>query len=96
MGRLAETLKRASDAKANLEAAVDSDVRNYIERVDHIHERRAAVFHAKHSELDTDVSDLAEFETDLEDFAKNDRSNDGATTGNNTGDAYVGTNPPKR
>lgn len=96
MGRLADTLKRASDAKANLEVAVEADVKKYIERVDHIHERRAAVFHAKHSELDADVSDLAEFETDLEDFAKNDRSNVGETSVNGSGDAYVGTNPPKR
>ena len=96
MGRLADTLKLATVAKAGLETAVESDVMRYIDRVNQVHKRRETVFHAKHDELDLDVTDLAEFESDLEDFAKNDRSNAGETTGNNTGDAYVGTNPPKR
>jgi hypothetical protein len=96
MGRLADTLKKASDAKAGLETAVEADVTGYIDRVAQVHKRRQTVFMAKHGELDLDVTDLAEFEADLEDFAKNDRSSDGATSENKTGDAYVGTNPPKR
>lgn len=89
MGRLADTLKKAADAKAGLETAVEQDVVKYVERVAQVHKRREDVFIKKHGELDLDVTDLAEFEKDLEDFAKNDRSD----AGGKTGDAYVGTNP---
>jgi len=95
MGRLADTLKKATDAKLGLETAVDADVAGYVERVEQVHKRRQQVFMKKHGELDLDVTDLAEFESDLEDFAKNDRSSAGET-GNSSGDAYIGTNPPKR
>jgi hypothetical protein len=80
MGRLANALGRALDAKAGLETAVERDVAKYIDRVEHVHERRQAVFARKHAELDLDVSDLAEFEKDLEDFGKNDRSRGGEST----------------
>lgn len=97
MGRLADTLKKATDAKLGLETAVEADVAKYVDRVGQVHKRREDVFMKKHGELDLDVTDLAEFENDLEDFAKNDRSNDGETSARqNSGDAYVGTNPPKR
>lgn len=90
MGRLADTLKKAADAKAGLEVAVEQDVAKYIDRVGQVHKRREDVFMKKHGELDLDVTDLAEFERDLEDFAKNDRSGDGTN-----GNAYAGTSPPK-
>ena len=96
MGRLADTLKLATNAKLGLETAVESHVMKYIDRVNDIQKRGEHIFQAKHEALDVDMGDLAEYDQDLEDFAKNDRSNDGATSGNNTGDAYVGTNPPKR
>lgn len=88
MGRLADTLKKAADAKAGLETAVAKDVAGYIERVQQVHRRREDVFLRKHGELDLDVSDLAEFEKELDDFGKNDRSDAG-------GNAYVGTAEPK-
>lgn len=93
MGRLADTLKKAADAKAGLETAVEVDVAKYVERVDQVHRRREDVFMKKHGELDLDVTDLAEFERDLEDFAKNDRSDAGGSSGEPN--AYKGTNPPK-
>lgn len=93
MGRLSDTLKKAADAKAGLETAVELDVAGYIDRVDQVHKRREAVFLKKHSELDLDVTDLAEFEKDLEDFGKNDHSGAGGSSGEPN--AYRGTNPPK-
>lgn len=97
MGRLADTLKLAINAKAGLETAIEQDVTKYVDRVNQVHKRREDVFLKKHGELDLDVTDLAEFESDLEDFAKNDRSNAGETSARkDSGDAYVGTNPPKR
>jgi hypothetical protein len=97
MGRLADTLKRAADAKAGLETAVEQDVAKYVERVDQVHRRREDVFMKKHGELDLDVTDLAEFERDLEDFAKNDHSGAGGSSGGGSDEpnAYKGTNPPK-
>lgn len=92
MGRLADTLRKATDAKSELELAVELDVVRYIDRVKQVHKRREDVFMKKHGDLDLDVTDLSDFETDLEEFAKNDRSD----AGESSGDAYVGTNPPKR
>lgn len=85
MGRLADTLRRATDARDRLETTVEADVARYVERVDQVHKRREAVFMAKHGELDAVVADLAEFEKDLEDFAKNDRSAAYAGTGGDHG-----------
>lgn len=74
MGRLANTLRKATEARDLLEHAVERDVANYVARVDEVHKRRDAVFIAKHGELDAVVTDLAEFEADLEEFGKNDPS----------------------
>lgn len=90
MGRLADTLKKAANARAGLETAVEQDVTKYIARVNQIHQRREDLFMKQHSALDVDVSDLAEMEKDLEDFGKNDRSGAGGSSG-----AYRGTSPPK-
>lgn len=88
MGRLADTLKKAANARAGLEIAVETDVAKYIGRVDDIHRRRETVFLQKHSDLDAAMTDLAEFGRELEDFGKNERSGDG-------GNAYTGTGLPK-
>ena len=97
MGRLADTLKKATNAKLGLETAVEGHVTKYIDRVNDIQKRGEHIFQAKHEALDVDMGDLAEYDQDLEDFAKNDRSNDGETSARkDSGDAYVGTNPPKR
>lgn len=88
MGRLADTLTKASNAVDGLERAVERHVEKLIERTDEIHKRTEIVFQRKHENLDGHVSDLAEFERDLETFdGKNDRSGDGE----NSGSAYVGT-----
>lgn len=71
MGRLAQSLARAADARARLEVAVDADVTRYVERVEQVHKKREDVFMKKHGELDLAVTDLAEFERDLEEFGKN-------------------------
>jgi hypothetical protein len=84
MGRLADTLKKAADARTGLETAIEADVTKYVDRVREVHKRRESVFMAKHSDLDLAVTDLAEFEKDLDDFGKNDHSGDG-------GSAYAGT-----
>lgn len=84
MGRLADTLKKAADARVGLETAVETDVARYVDRVAEVHKRRESVFMAKHGELDLAVSDLAEFERELDDFGKNDHSGAG-------GSAYAGT-----
>jgi hypothetical protein len=84
MGRLAKTLAKAADARARLELAVEDDVGRYVKRVDEVHKRRETVFMVKHGELDAVVSDLAEFEQDLEDFAKNDRPGAYRGTGSGT------------
>ena len=91
MGRLSDTLKKAADAKAGLETAVEADVAKYVDRVQSIHKRREDVFLKKHGELDLDVTDLAEFEKELDAFGKNDRSGAGGSSGDQSGDAYVGT-----
>jgi hypothetical protein len=71
MGRLADTLRRAAVARDLLETAVEADVVRYVERVNQIQKRREDVFMKRHGDLDLAVADLAEFETDLEDFGKN-------------------------
>jgi hypothetical protein len=87
MGRLSDILAKASNAQAGLETAVETDVNKYVERVEQIHKKREDVFHKKHAELDGTVTDLAQFETELDDFRKNDRSGAGTN-----GNAYVGVN----
>lgn len=89
MGRLADRLAKANDAMAGVEIAVEKDVDALIERTKLVHKTRETVFMKKHMNLDGNMSDLAEFNKDLEDFGKNDRSSDGE----NSGDAYVGTHP---
>lgn len=86
MGRLAGILAKASEARAGLETVVEKNVAGYIERVNSAHVRVDAVFMQKHVELDGHVSDLAEFERDIEAFGKNDQSHVGEN-----GSAYVGT-----
>lgn len=88
MGRLASALSKARDAKQGLENEVVADVARFVERVDHIRKRKDEIFMKQHSVLDADMSDLAEMEKDVEDFGKNDVSDNG-------GNAYVGTSPPK-
>lgn len=90
MGRLSDKLKKATAAMDGVETAVDRDVDKFIERVDAFHKRREQVFMKKNEALDAHVSDLAQFERDLEEFGKNDHSDDGAN-----GSAYVGTNPSR-
>ena len=87
MGRLSDILAKAADARVGLETAVETDVNKYVDRVEEIHKKREAVFLKKHSELDGTVTDLAQFETELDAFGKNDRSGDGAN-----GNAYAGVN----
>lgn len=91
MGRLSKSLAKAADARAGLEVAVELDVAKYVDRVAQVHKRREDIFMSKHAELDLAVTDLAEFERELEDFAKNDRSEGGDHSGN----AYDGVNKPK-
>jgi hypothetical protein len=87
MGRLSDILAKASNAQAGLETAVEADVNKYVDRVEQIHKKREDVFLKKHSELDGTVTDLAQFETELDAFGKNDHSGAGAN-----GNAYVGVN----
>ena len=88
MGRLSDILAKASNAQAGLETAVEADVNKYVDRVQEIHKKREAVFLKKHTELDGTVTDLAQFETELDAFGKNDHSGDGKNSGN----AYAGVN----
>ena len=87
MGRLADKLAKASDAIAGVETAVEKDVDNIIKRTEEIHKKRENVFLKKQMHLDTQVTDLAEFERDLEDFGKNDHSG----AGGRSSDAYAST-----
>ena len=89
MGRLADKLAKANNAIAGVENAVEKDVDALIERTARVDAKRQEVFMAKHTRLDQHMTDLAEFETDLDDFGKNDFSG----AGESTGDAYVGTRP---
>lgn len=86
MGRLADKLARAKDAVAGVEIAVEKDVDALIERTQVVHRKREAAFMAQHQNLDRHMADLAEFESDLDDFGKNDHSGAG-------GSAYAGTSP---
>jgi hypothetical protein len=91
MGRLSDILAKASDAQAGLETAVEADVSKYVERVEQIHKKREAVFLKKHVGLDGAVTDLSQFDEELDAFGKNDHSRDGETS--KDGDAYVSTRP---
>lgn len=86
MGRLAEKLARASNAVAGVELAVERDVDALVERTQAVHKKREAAFLAQHQNLDAQMTDLAEFERELDDFGKNDHSGVG-------GSAYTGTTP---
>lgn len=88
MGRLANALKPATEARDGLENEVVADVAKYVDRVNHIRKRKDEIMMKQHAGLDVDMSDLAELEKDLEDFGKNDPSGDGVN-------AYTGTAPPK-
>lgn len=90
MGRLADKLAKANDAIAGVEIAVEQDVDALIERTKLVHAKREAAFMKKHVALDGQVSDLAEFEKDLDAFdGKNDHS--GAGGSSSEGDAYAST-----
>jgi hypothetical protein len=91
MGRLAAKLAQAQNAIDGIEIAVGHDVDALIDRTKEVHKRREAVFLKKQMALDGSVSDLAEFEKDLEAFGKNDLSG----VGENSGSAYTGVNPDK-
>lgn len=92
MGRLADKLAKASDAIAGIEIAVEKDVDALIERTRTVHAKREAVFFQKQALLDEQVTDLAEFSKDLEDFGKNDRSGAGESSETSSGSAYAGIN----
>lgn len=89
MGRLANALKPATEARDGLEQEVIQDVAKYVDRVNHIRKRKDEIMMKQHGALDVDMSDLTELEQDLEEFGKNDKA------GESDGNAYVGTAPPK-
>lgn len=68
MGRLADKLKRGTDAIVDLETAVERDVDKLIKRTNEVHEKREKVFLRKHMNLDGHVTDLAEFDKELDAF----------------------------
>jgi len=85
MGRLADKLARASNAIATLEIAVEKDVDKIVQRAAEVDAKRENVTHRHLANLDSHMTDLSEFERDLEDFGKN------VPAGLNGGDAYAGT-----
>lgn len=87
MGRLAATLAKANDAIASVEVAADHHVEKIIERTKEVRKKLEAVALNKHMRLDGQMSDLIEFDKDLDADLKNDRGDGGANTGN----AYTGT-----
>jgi len=92
MGRLANVLKPATEARDGLEHELISDVAKYVDRVNHIRKRKDEIMMKQHEALDVDMSDIAALEEDLEAFGKNDKADasDGAQSS-----AYAGTAPPK-
>jgi hypothetical protein len=68
MARLSDKLKRAGDAIAGFEAAVERDVDKLIARTNEVHDKREKVFLKKHMALDAHMTDLHEFERELDAF----------------------------
>lgn len=85
MGRLANTLAKASDAIAGLERAVEADVDKIVTRAQEVHKVRERVTANHLTNLDGHMTDLSEFERDIEDFGKN------VPGVASDGDAYKGT-----
>lgn len=83
MGRLSKHLGRANNALDDLEMAVVRNVDKLVERTQAVHKRQEEAFFAKHVDLDAQMSDIAEFEKDIEDF---DRKNS-LGAGENTNDS---------
>lgn len=75
MGRLADKLNKARNAMDDFHVATEKKVDDLIARVNKAGERRDAAFMRKHETIDRHMTDIAEFEKDLEDFdGKNDQS----------------------
>lgn len=94
MGRLSKHFDRANAAMDRVETETAKDVDKLVERTEHYHKRRAQVFQSKHEGLDAQIGELAEFERDQEDFAKNDHGDAGERTdvtkpGDDTADALT-------
>lgn len=68
MARLSSILKRGTDAVAGVEIAVEKDIHKLIARTLEVHEKREKVFLRKHMNLDGHVTDLAEFDKELDAF----------------------------
>lgn len=88
MGRLADKFAKASNAIAGVEVAAEKTVDKIIARTQEVYDKLAKVETQKLLHLDGHMNDVHEFERDIEDFAKNDRSAGGS--------AYIGTTPPKK
>lgn len=66
---------------ADLETSTEKSVHDFVARVQKAHERKDAAFLKKHDIIDGHMTDIAEFEKDLEAFdGKNDHSGGGETT----------------
>ena len=87
MGRLADKLARASNAVAAVEMNVEKDVEKIVQRAAEVDAKRENVTLRHLMNLDGHMTDLSEFEKDIEDFGKN------APGVANGGDAYVSTRP---
>lgn len=88
MARLSDKLKQGADAIAGFELAVEKDVDKLIERTNEVHKKRERVFLNKHTKLDEHVTDLAEFDKELDAFDNGAPPlDDGATAGETTDDA---------
>lgn len=81
MGRLADKLKRANDAMDRFHVDTERAVDALVDRVDMAGKRRDAAFMRKHEAFDGHMTDIAEFEKDLEAF---DGKNDLGGAGENT------------
>lgn len=80
MAKLASHFARANAAMDRVETETVKSVDKLIERTEHFHKRREQVFQKKHEGLDAQMGDLAEFESELEDYAKNDRGDVGTNS----------------
>ena len=77
MGRLSKHLGRANNALDDLEMAVARNVDKLVERTQAVHKRQEEAFFRKHVELDGHMSDVAEFEKDIEEFDRKNSSGAG-------------------
>lgn len=86
MGRLADKFKKAKDAIAGFEVAVEQDVDGVIKRVGELHAKREQVNLQKHMQLDGHMTDLHEFAADLdEELRGNGPPPDGSEDGEKPG-----------